>query len=91
MNVAGIPPSRIVVLNSLWVAAVAISLATHFSNQSPPVAFAGLTIVASFMDVATLTGTYRIGGIVPVLGPLNLIPRLFSFFLHRISAQYMAQ
>ena len=80
MQVARIPPSRIVIFGQSLGSAVGISLSRHFAMQSPPVSFAGLVLVASFSDVETLMATYRIGGIVPVLSPLALVPRLLAFF-----------
>jgi abhydrolase domain-containing protein 12 len=80
IHVARIPPSRIVVFGQSLGTAVGISLSAHFAAQSPSVSFAGVVLVASFSDVATLTGTYRIGGIMPVLSPLGVFPRLLTFF-----------
>lgn len=79
-QVAGVPPSRIVIFGQSLGSAVGISLSRHFAMQSPPVSFAGMVLVASFSDVETLMATYRIGGIIPVLSPLALIPRLLAFF-----------
>ncbi|GAB7353001.1 hypothetical protein MBLNU459_g3563t2 [Dothideomycetes sp. NU459] len=91
MLVARIPPSRIVIFEQSLGTAVAISVAKHFTTQSPSVSFAGLVLVASFTDVATLTGTYRIGGTIPVLGPLNIAPRLFSFFTGFLQSTWMSK
>ncbi|OMP82599.1 Monoacylglycerol lipase ABHD12 [Diplodia seriata] len=79
MNTAGIPPSRIVIFGQSLGTAVAISLLQHFSSQSPPTSFSGTVLVATFSDVATLTSTYRIGGVIPVLSPLSTLPPLLSF------------
>lgn len=80
MQVAGIPPSRIVIFGQSLGSAVGISLSRHFAVHSPPVLFAGIVLVASFSDVATLMATYRIGGVIPVLSPLAHFPRVLSFF-----------
>ena len=80
MQVAGVPPSRIVIFGQSLGSAVGISLSRHFSLQSPPVFFAGMVLIASFSDVETLMATYRIGGIIPVLSPLAQIPQLLAFF-----------
>lgn len=80
MQVAGVPPSRILIFGQSLGSAVGISLSRHFSLQSPPVFFAGLVLIASFSDVETLMATYRIGGIIPVLSPLAQIPQLLAFF-----------
>ena len=77
---AGIPPSRIVLYAQSLGTAVAISLAQHLAETSPDTSFAGLVMTASFSDVATLTATYRIGGVIPVLSPLAKFPWLLNWF-----------
>lgn len=91
MNVANIPPSRIVLFGQSLGTAVATSLARHFASQSPPVGFSGIVLVASFSDVATLTATYRIGGVVPVLSPLAKIPPLLTFFTSYLRSTWMSK
>ena len=83
-EVANILPSRI-------VTAVAISTSLHFASQSPPVSFAGMVLVASSSDIGTLLGTYRIGGVVPVLSPLARIPRLHAFFTGFLSNTWLSK
>ena len=80
MNIAGIPASRIVIFAQSLGTAVAISLLENMVSQTPPVSFAGTVLVAPFSDVSTLTATYRIGGVIPVLSPLSLFPPLLVFF-----------
>ena len=80
MQEAGIPPSRIVLFGQSLGTAVSISLAHHFATQQDPILFAGMVLVAPFADVELLTATYRIGGAIPVLGPLAPFPRLLAFF-----------
>jgi abhydrolase domain-containing protein 12 len=80
MKVAGVPSSQIVIFGQSLGTAVGIHLSNHFASQSPPVSFAGLVLEATFSDVATLTGTYRLGGVIPVLSPLNRLPHLLAFF-----------
>jgi abhydrolase domain-containing protein 12 len=59
---------------------VGIALISHLAVAPSPISFSGIVFVASFSDVATLTATYRIGGIIPVLSPLAVSPRLLTFF-----------
>lgn len=80
MQEAGIPPSRIVIFGQSLGTAVGISLAEHYATRSHPTLFAGLVLVAPFADVELLTASYRIAGIVPLLGPLASFPRLLAFF-----------
>ncbi|KAL1640867.1 hypothetical protein SLS58_006482 [Diplodia intermedia] len=91
MNTAGIPPSRIVIFGQSLGTAVAISLLRHFSSQSPPISFSGTVLVATFSDVATLTSTYRIGGVIPVLSPLSTIPPLLSFFTSYLQSTWLSK
>jgi abhydrolase domain-containing protein 12 len=46
---------------------------------------------ASFADLPSLTATYRIGGVVPVLAPIAKIPPLFRFFTSRLRDTWMAK
>ncbi|KAL1894172.1 hypothetical protein Sste5346_005958 [Sporothrix stenoceras] len=84
MNVAGIPPSRIVVFAQSMGTAVSIAVSKHLALQSPPVVFAGTVLVAPFSDVATLVSTYRVAGTVPILSPLARFPWLFKALHHFI-------
>ena len=78
-QVAGIPPSRILVFGQSLGTAVSLAVSEHFALQSPPVVFAGAILVAPFVDVATLVSTYRVAGTIPILSPLARFPRLFSY------------
>jgi abhydrolase domain-containing protein 12 len=80
MEVARIPASRIVIFAQSLGTAVAISLIDNLAAQEPPVSFAGAVLVAPFSDAKTLTATFRIGGIIPVMSPLSLFPPLLAFF-----------
>ena len=80
MEIAGIPPERIVVWAQSIGTAVAISLMHHYALQSPPILFAGTVLVASFADVESLTETYKIAGTVPLLSPVAVFPPLLRFF-----------
>ena len=91
MQIAGVPPSRIVIFGQSLGSAVAISLSHHFAFHAPPVSFAGMVLVASFSDVATLMATYRIGGIIPVLSPLAYFPRLLSFFNSFLASTWLSK
>jgi abhydrolase domain-containing protein 12 len=79
MNVAGIPPSRILIFGQSMGTAVSIAVSKHLALQSPPVVFAGTVLVAPFADVATLAATYRVAGTLPILSPLARFPMLFNY------------
>lgn len=76
INVAGVPPSRIVILGQSLGTAVASAVAEKYSAQG--VEFAGIVLVAGFSDLATMIGGYRMGGLVPLLGPFSYWPGFVS-------------
>jgi len=82
MHEAEIPPSRIVIFGQSLGTAVGISLAQHLVSRPEhhPVFFSGMVLFAPLADVELLTATYRVAGIIPILGPLSRFPRLLSFF-----------
>ncbi|TQV96439.1 abhydrolase domain-containing protein [Cordyceps javanica] len=72
INVAGVAPNRIVILGQSLGTAVASGVAEKYSAQG--VEFAGIVLVAGFSDLATMIGGYRMGGLVPLLGPFSYWP-----------------
>ncbi|GCB20031.1 monoacylglycerol lipase ABHD12 [Aspergillus awamori] len=78
MTVAGIPPSRIVIFGQSMGTAVSIAITRDLAVKSNPVSFAGVILVAPFVDVSTLVATYRIAGLIPILSPLLRFPWLFT-------------
>ena len=80
IHVAGIPASKIVLFGQSLGTAVAIALSQSSATLDPPILFAGMVLVASFSDVKTLTETYRVEGVIPVLTPLARVSRLLAFF-----------
>jgi abhydrolase domain-containing protein 12 len=79
MNVAGIPPSRILVFAQSMGTAVSVAISNYFALKSPPVVFAGTVLVAPFIDAATLASSYRLVGTIPLLSPLAKFPLLFNY------------
>lgn len=88
-KVARIPPERIVIFGQSLGSAVSIALANHLAGQVPPVSCAGLVITSSFSDLASLTATYRIGGLVPVLSPVARFPKLFHYFCRHLTSTWL--
>lgn len=78
-QVAGIPPSRILIFSQSLGTAVALAVSEHFAMQSPPKVFAGAILVAPFADVPSLVATYRIAGSIPILSPLARFHPLFKY------------
>jgi pimeloyl-ACP methyl ester carboxylesterase len=82
VNVAGIPPERIVLLGQSLGTAVVSGVAERYAVQG--VEFAGIILVSGFSDLPTMLSEYRIGGIFPVLAPFRASPallRLFHYFI----------
>lgn len=78
LNIARIPPERIVIFSQSLGTAVNAAIAEHFVQQSPSIVFAGHILVAGFVDVPTLVSTYSIAGTIPILGPLARFPFVFD-------------
>jgi abhydrolase domain-containing protein 12 len=78
MNVAGIPPSLILIFGQSKGTAVSIAVSKHLALQSPPVVFVGTVLVSPFVDVATFVATYRTTGTIPILSLFARFPVLFN-------------
>lgn len=72
IKVAGVDPSRIVILGQSLGTAVASGVAERYSAQG--VEFAGIVLAAGFSDLAGMISGYRMGGLVPLLGPFSYWP-----------------
>ena len=83
LNVARIPPKRIVLVGQSLGTAVATAVAEHFATKRE-IDLAGLVLMASFTDMRSLLKTYHVGGILPVLSPLKFLPRVQNFFTEQI-------
>ncbi|KAG6367884.1 hypothetical protein INS49_002083 [Diaporthe citri] len=76
----GIPPSRILILGQSLGTAVSSAVAEKFSREKG-VEFAGVVLVATFSSLPTMLANYALGGVVPLLKPLNMCPPVLRFFL----------
>ncbi|MCJ1391027.1 hypothetical protein MMC18_003888 [Xylographa bjoerkii] len=83
LEVANIPPDRIVIVGQSLGTAVATAVTEHFIVQRQ-IEFAGVALIAAFSDLPTLMLTYAAGGVVPFLSPLRIYPKVQQFFSHRI-------
>ena len=90
-NVAGIPPSRILIFGQSLGTAVSLAILEHFALQSPSVVFTGAVLVAPFVDVATLVATYRVAGLIPILSPLAKFPFLFGYLRTFVRDTWLSQ
>ena len=91
MEVAGIPPSRILIFSQSLGTAVTLAVSEHFALQSPPVVFGGAILVAPFVDVATLMATYRVGGSIPIVSPVARFPMLFNYLKSFIKDDWLSK
>ncbi|KFY80538.1 hypothetical protein V499_00613 [Pseudogymnoascus sp. VKM F-103] len=91
INIASIPPSRILIFAQSMGTAVSLAVSQHFALQSPPVVFAGTVLVAPFVDVATLSATYRVAGTIPILSPLARFPLLINYFKGCIRDKWLSK
>ncbi|MCJ1243807.1 hypothetical protein MMC30_001004, partial [Trapelia coarctata] len=82
LQVAGIPPERIVIVGQSLGTAVAAAVVEHYTEQSH-VKFAGVVLVAAFSKIPELMLTYAAGSIVPILSPLRIFPKLQRYIAHR--------
>lgn len=78
-----IPPSRIVLLGQSLGTAVASATAEKFSRERG-IDFAGVVLVASFSSLPTMLANYSLGGVVPLLRPLSIVPPLLRTVLRLI-------
>jgi abhydrolase domain-containing protein 12 len=84
INVANIPPSRILIFGQSLGTAVNMAVAEHFASREKPVIFAGHILIAPFADVPTLVTTYKIAGKIPILSPVARYTRLFNILSSQI-------
>ena len=79
INVARVPPSRILIFGQSLGAAVNLAVAERYARRSPAIVFAGHVLVAPFVDTTSLVTTYKIAGTIPLLSPLAQFPFLFQY------------
>ncbi|EFR01675.1 abhydrolase domain-containing protein 12 [Nannizzia gypsea CBS 118893] len=90
MNVARIPPSRLMVFGQSIGTAVSLAVIQHFALQNPPVSFAGAMLVAPFVNSASLAATYSIASTIPLLSPVARFPILFKQFSTLIHDKWLS-
>ena len=83
LEVARIPPNRIVLIGQSLGTAVTAAVAEQYAMEFR-IEFAGVVLVASFTDIPSLMLTYSIGGVIPILSPLRPYP-----FLQKLFSRYI--
>lgn len=88
LEVARIPPERIVIFGQSLGTAVSVAVAEHLLLESQ-IKFAGIILVAGFSDIPTLMMSYHIGGIIPILAPLKPYPWLQQLFANYVQERWI--
>lgn len=88
LQVAQIPPERIVLSGQSLGTAVTVAVGEHFALQAQ-IEFAGIILAAGFADIPTLMLSYYAGGVLPILGPLRPYPSLQRFFSDHIQERWI--
>lgn len=86
LNVAKIPPSRIVIVGHSLGTAVTAATVEHFAEQG--VSFAGIVVIAPFSSLTTLLTRHSVGGLVPILGPVGWVPGFHKWFLELLTDKW---
>ena len=60
-----------------------MGVATRYHESHPHHPLAGIVTIAAFTSLRKLVGKYRMAGVLPLLGPLNMFPKVANFFIHR--------
>jgi abhydrolase domain-containing protein 12 len=83
INTAHVEPSRILLVSQSLGTAIAIGVATRYHEMHPDEPLAGIVTIAAFTSLRKLVGRYRMAGVLPLLGPLNLFPNVADFFIRK--------
>ncbi|KAL9009951.1 MAG: hypothetical protein Q9173_005067 [Seirophora scorigena] len=84
LEIAKLPPSRVVLVAQSLGTSLASAAACHFINQSPKIEFSGILLCAAFSDAATVFLSYSIRGVMPLLGPLRISKLSQTWFSRQI-------
>jgi pimeloyl-ACP methyl ester carboxylesterase len=79
MEIATVPPNRIVILGHSLGTAVTAAVIEHFAQRGTE--FAGVVLLAGFTDLKNLLADYCLVG---WLAPLRSYPRLLKYFTDRL-------
>jgi abhydrolase domain-containing protein 12 len=82
LNVAMIPPQRIVLLGHSLGTAVGTAVALQYAELG--IEFAGIILCAAFTNAGNAFASYSIGGVIPVLAPVKLIPAVQNWFSRKM-------
>jgi abhydrolase domain-containing protein 12 len=83
MNTANVDPSRILIVAQSLGTGVAMGVVSQYHDEHPDRPLAGIVMIASFTNLRKLVGGYRMGGFIPLLGPLKIIPKARDYFVDK--------
>jgi len=81
LDTAGVDPSRVLLVAQSLGTGIAMGVAEEYHEQNPGKPLAGIVTIASFTSLRRLVLNYRMGGYIPLLGLLNLIPKVGDWFV----------
>ena len=88
IEVARVPPERIVIFGQSLGTAVSVAVAEYFASTLG-IEFASIILIAGFSDIPTLMLSYYVGGVVPILAPLKPYPWLQKLFADHIQETWL--
>lgn len=78
-----VDPSRILLVSQSLGTAIAMGVAAKYHETHPQQPLAGIVTIAAFTSLRNLVGAYRMAGVIPLLGPLNVFPKVRDFFVRK--------
>lgn len=89
ISTAQVDPSKVLLVAQSLGTGVAMGVATEYHAAHPHKPLAGILNIAAFTSLRSLVGAYRMGGIFPLLGPLQALPNVSDFFVRKfLRAQF---
>lgn len=58
-----------------------IGVAASYAEKHPDAPLAGIVTIAAFTSLPKLLGSYRLGGVIPLLAPLAVVPGFLDWLL----------
>ncbi|KAK5136115.1 hypothetical protein LTR08_004166 [Meristemomyces frigidus] len=83
-TVGMVPTERIVLVAQSLGTAVASAALSAIAEENSSARFSGIIMCAAFKDAVSVLTSYRIGGYVPILAPLKVMPIVQRWFAARL-------
>lgn len=83
-DVGKVPTERIVLVAQSLGTGIASAALDTLLKEDPDTVFAGVCLCAAFTDAPSVFVSYKIGGYIPLLYPLTLVPSLREWLTARI-------